>query len=1710
MANNKYGIIPPSGAFGKEWPGNFVLPQGASGGLSTGGWTIDNRDDLNFGNEGFIQQTFLGASIQNFDLSAGFGSSASNMSIKLVNDEFNKSDGQGFGLGDDPYHNGEFDKFNPPVVGTPVYFKFGKNPATVEQAFRQTFDDLYNVQTLPDRTVTRNAWGFNFPTSEFNPEEFDELPPYFGVDLVNNVIEDRSLLWDLDTNWRGRCHFAFGGILQSYTQNTGTGGAPVYSVSLTDPREILSNVQVVLNNYQGTTFNNKNLINLYGFLEYDPSEALVNTLSSAAEDKGLIAKYVFPDGNIAYTGVFADYSPTNGWQYRLPLSIADIQTQGRTVPSPEGLTDIPFPGYIVNLQDQYYLGFNAGNNLPEFFPITGQGFARRSDAGIPWYRVSQGLAAMFQYYGDLPEEYINAGFGGNINFRGFNYVVDFGGIPTERIPLTYYMDFDQINLLDLANELCEIISHELYVTLLPVIDHPASYDLYQYNQRQVAAGRPANIISGIIRLDAIDKTTQPRYGAIKSYLDNLAARGIDVENKDVGYELANVTTDKFLVGGQEVDMYLFQNERDRDELWTRQKVNNPGNLEYINKQQWDLRFQEQQQILPYYGLLGEKAVSIPRGFGAYQQILLDSRSLNANGVGNYYVATEMELRAALMGYENWKNFLLSYNDTYIEDISEHRATVAAFASQENQIVNVMSDFKLDAGVADLDSGEAKDQIEDLLSQIQNRDYAVTVPRSVWHSDRPGVDADGFPLSPCSPPYGYPLYYGRATKIGIVEAGIGRLLDKKNRIVKDAAKVKKEFENANNPLLKQSKDSLYSYIQNLRKEINEFAKGGVSPDAKQSKDSNFQSNPRYQSLVSQLEKATKVFNNYEEMKENLQRLGKTVALTQNLGKDVGPLGKTLFNIEKTAKKHNENAVKVFEFVKKIAEECLGKKFLVRIPKVANAGYNVNISFHDNDGFNVITGPFGFKPRPLNSTGGLTAADQAFIASSFGNYGSDANSLWQSYLQDYDSKDLSFSSRIPISERYTEGALKCNYNPFIDDWEFNYKPEPQGGYYDYNMFQRNLSVLDGSVPQDKLPQAIRQGMAPLDLNNLLSEGNRLQCYARYNHSDKLDFTSVAPNDMTQQVASQFGNFFPDLVEALPNNSVDAEETFNSIEGIKKDQRLLQRQPDSMAFVKCTLDEKFYMPPNLKQYSLDVYGKDYEFTLSIVPPETVTKQVGCETIVDLVYQTPNPVFSIPKDGGKGDATEWVDFDRYYEAASDSWIINTQVPQLDDEHVYALITVPGRIKSNVDTRWRTGPMQAYNAVEISHLMTQDVVNIPQFNEPNPIGGAERLLPCFDEDLYKFATEEEAIAAASQFFAEPVATYDMRAPHLVPLIIFGQDTGTRLGHYKPGKPSTFDKLSLEDVSKARAIQKTVLKGFAMDDPGVELSYTQPGPIYPDIVAIPLMSQERCYGPWLSASKLDVWTPIKYSDIGGNVEFIKDENLTPWNFAGYQLMNEAGKLQANFSNSLLLFSERGGFVMPDAPTGIALAKALKAEGPIITSIGINVGDNGVKTTVKLDLYTSKFGKLAKQKEDQINRISRERQKLTDEKNAAVRRGLGKRQTSADLVNSVMQGGGNAIEKIASQIAVTAANSQELGKAIDVPIEVVGKDGAVQYSTADFQKLLSNMDASDLGASLSKLLFTPAGREKLLVAMHPDPELPSIDYDNWQSLKQFLNSDNHSE
>ena len=101
-------------------------------------------------------------------------------------------------------------------------------------------------------------------------------------------------------------------------------------------------------------------------------------------------------------------------------------------------------------------------------------------------------------------------------------------------------------------------------------------------------------------------------------------------------------------------------------------------------------------------------------------------------------------------------------------------------------------------------------------------------------------------------------------------------------------------------------------------------------------------------------------------------------------------------------------------------------------------------------------------------------------------------------------------------------------------------------------------------------------------------------------------------------------------------------------------------------------------------------------------------------------------------------------------------------------------------------------------------------------------------------------------------------------------------------------------------------------------------------------------------------------------------------------------------------------MIPEAPTGLAIATALKKEGPLITSISVDVSQGGVKTTVKLDLYTAQYGKLQKQKEGAIAKIARDRQKMIDQTNVSIRKGFGKGQSNKNLVASMLANGGQEI------------------------------------------------------------------------------------------------------
>lgn len=1369
---------------------------------------------LSNASDGFKQQTFLGASIRDFSINAGYGDTTSTLSLNLVNDEYNKSDEKNRGEGDDVYHNGRYDEFKPPQTGSPVFFKFGKSLASIQEAYTQAFDDIY------DYTIAK------------------------------------------DTEINARFHLTFGGILQSYIQNRGSNGNPLFSVQVVDPREILANTTLILNNYAGTTFNNANMYNIYGFLEYNRTQALIEQMENYYVYKNIFRKEVNSDGSYSFTG-------------------DDMYV------SFQGLT----PQFVQTINPQ--LG-----TFPIAFPITGTGFSRRSSQGMPFYRLRQGLNALLGIYGQMPEEYTNAGFGGFINFRGFNYIVDLSGL--KNIPDYYFLDFDQINLLDLCLEVCDITSTSLFVSLLPIIDHPACKYFYNWNNQQIQNNNLQNnnlqnLIAGIIRVDGIDRSFQPEYGSIKKYIDNLANNGIYVTNQDVGFELSNVTTDKFIVGAQEVDMYYFSNNADRDELEVRKQKAGIGNISSaLIADQWRLETSLKQQILPYYGLLANKAVTIPKGFGAYQQIMLDTTGLNADGVGNYYVATELELRSALISYDTWSEFLMMYNDIYMESMEDNDAI-------EGQV---------------FDQTVRPEDLRDIPALSSN--YAVSVPRSVFTTDKPGYGDDGLPLSPCNPPYGYPLYYKRATKIGIPQAGATNLNASNTKLVTNVAALKSADDSQFRELINsQWKDFFHVKVENDKKVV-------IPNPAKLTK-----AEQQYFQILANF------INNADSKKEDI------IGLIEQIDKSTNKMIKVTGILQK---KTVENSRRVYAFIKKIAEECLGRKFLVKIPREVNVFYNKDVLLQNHGGIEqsnivneMIAGPFGFRPRSINKTPGyefLTdfqeklELEQAELSQRFAN-----QHIFHGFL-----------TRLEPNPKIFKGALEANYNPLIDNFEFNYQPDRQGGYLEFDLFAnvfRNKNL------------AISQALMPQDVDNFIQDNNRLSAYVRFDNSQDLSLDLLSSDSFVQQVVTA-SQMIPDLSQSLDNIKPENNE-FESFASQENNNQNGNEKNKQIAFVKCDVDEKFYMPPRSSIVTIGVHATKVRDIGGVSLPKNITTCDGSEKTsipyyvstfvpdVEGVSYTTSVVsgfFSeelqdnvnilVPVEIGVDANTNILDFYR----KSDGTFI-TDLEYLDTDHVYALITLPSRVMPTKDARYRDATFQEYNTAMFKHFMCMDVVKLPEFNVPGFYSAPQNLLQKFKSVIDPSVSIQAAAAAK------------------------------------------------------KAIEST--QNFALPN---RIQRASPSPIYPDLVAIPMLSKERCYGPWVS-SQIDAQSAV-YENIGGRIEFIKDETLAPWNFNGYDLMNQAGILQAEFSNSLLLQSERGGFVVPDAPSGITLGKFLANAGPLVTNISVDIGEGGIQTTYKLDLYTASFGKLQKQKQDAIANMSRERQKLKDERNALVRKGIGKNQKNVNF------------------------------------------------------------------------------------------------------------------
>ena len=185
------------------------------------------------------------------------------------------------------------------------------------------------------------------------------------------------------------------------------------------------------------------------------------------------------------------------------------------------------------------------------------------------------------------------------------------------------------------------------------------------------------------------------------------------------------------------------------------------------------------------------------------------------------------------------------------------------------------------------------------------------------------------------------------------------------------------------------------------------------------------------------------------------------------------------------------------------------------------------------------------------------------------------------------------------------------------------------------------------------------------------------------------------------------------------------------------------------------------------------------------------------------------------------------------------------------------------------------------------------------------------------------------------------------------------------------------------------------------IDFVHPSPVIPDTIALPLMSKERCYGPWRSNANITNNEQKKgcnetYANIGGKVEYVKDENLSPWKFDGYENMNKAGEIQVSFSNNLLLFTEKGSFTVPDIVPDLYIGRPLSQNTPLIDSISLNVDENGIKTSVSMEMFSTKYGKTEKQRQEQLSRLTREEKLRRQNQNRIIRADADRPNQAQDL------------------------------------------------------------------------------------------------------------------
>jgi hypothetical protein len=178
----------------------------------------------------------------------------------------------------------------------------------------------------------------------------------------------------------------------------------------------------------------------------------------------------------------------------------------------------------------------------------------------------------------------------------------------------------------------------------------------------------------------------------------------------------------------------------------------------------------------------------------------------------------------------------------------------------------------------------------------------------------------------------------------------------------------------------------------------------------------------------------------------------------------------------------------------------------------------------------------------------------------------------------------------------------------------------------------------------------------------------------------------------------------------------------------------------------------------------------------------------------------------------------------------------------------------------------------------------------------------------------------------------------------------------------------------------------AYDNPQI-----MPKAALPTFCALPITFNQYVYGPWINYPSLiasGIFNEFKtyngakqrVENLIGGVKVEVDDGLVPWNYGSMTALDENIMLQLANDVNYQQEIESATIQIGSFPN-FRVGHILDSNGPIVNHIGVQIGSNGISTTLNFRTYLRKFGLFNKENAERLKQINLESIKRNKEINA---------------------------------------------------------------------------------------------------------------------------------